>query len=152
LSLLASLAATSLSGAGLAQDRQNMSFDDTVKFIDSKLSPIERNQKVGYRFTASTICVAYWGNDSIRTELPFGVLDRIGVDTGSDASVICPAPKPGRGRVRPPGCITVQYRSETGWERYDTARFARLFAGDDATSAEVQGALLRLIGMCGGGS
>jgi hypothetical protein len=134
----------------LAQDWQHSSFDQTVKFIDGKLSQVEQSKIVGHRFTASTICVAHWGNDSIRTELTLSSIDRIGTDTGTDASVIC-SPEPGNGRRQTSECINVQYRAESGWLPFKKARFARFPVGNLEDSAQVQLALSHLIAVCGGG-
>jgi hypothetical protein len=134
----------------LAQDWQRSSFDETVKFIDGKLSQVEKNKMVAHRFTAPTICVAHWGNDSIRTELKLSSIERIGTDTGTEASVIC-SPEPGSGGRQASQCITVQYRADSGWLPFREARFARFSAGSLEDSAQVQQALSHLIAMCGGG-
>jgi hypothetical protein len=132
-------------------EAQTLSFNETVALIDRKLSQVERNRKVGYRFTPIAICVAQWGNDSIRTVLTFSAIARVGLNTGSDASVVCPSEQRGRGRARPLGCISTQHHGEAGWVTHDTSSFARFSVGNDGDSAEVRLALARLIAMCGGG-
>ena len=130
-----------------AAGRPYRTFDETVGFINSKLSQVDRNKRLGYRLTVSTICVAYWGNNSIRTELMFSLLNRTGVNTGSDSSVICPPVRNSRSRAQ--ACIPVQFRSRSGWSTLKQSQFARFPAGSDADSAEVQDALNYLMEMCG---
>jgi hypothetical protein len=129
---------------GQSQGWERSSFEDTVKFIDGKLSQVEKNKQVGYRFTAPTICVAHWGNESIRAELAFSTIGRIGVDTGTDASVLC-TPEGSR-------CISVQYHAESAWIVFDQVTYARFSVGNESDSAQVQLALSHLIAMCGSGS
>ncbi len=145
--LLFALALAAVPTTGLSQSHPYRTFDETVGFINSKLSQVDRNKRVGYRLTVSTICVAHWGNDSIRTELMFSLLDRTGVNTGSDSSVICPPA--GNSRSRFQACIPVQFRSEAGWKTLKRSEFARFPAGSEADSAEVQDALSYLMEICG---
>jgi len=145
--VLFAFALAAVTTTGFSQSRPYGTFDDTVGFINSKLSQVDQNKRTGYRLTVSTICVAYWGNDSIRTELIFSLLDRTGVNTGSDSSVICPPVRNSRSQVQK--CIPAQFRSESGWKTWKQSKFARFPAGSDADSAEVQDALNYLMEMCG---
>jgi hypothetical protein len=149
--LLFSLPLVAFGPAAFAQNSPTANFDETIKFIDDHLSKVERNQKVGYRFTSPALCVAWWGNDEVRIEIPFGSLARIGVNTGSDASVICPAQKPGRGRPRAPGCIAAQHREDAGWVTHGADSFARFSVGTEEDATQVGRAFTHLIRMCGGG-
>ena len=145
--LLFAFALAAVPTTGSSQSRPYRTFDETVIFIDSKLSQVNRNKRVGYRLTVSTICVAHWGNDSIRTELAFSLLDRTGANTGGDSSVICQPARNSRSRVQ--ACIPIQFRSESGWRTLRKSTFARFPAGSEADSAEVQDALSYLMEICG---
>lgn len=134
---------------GFSQGWERSNFVETVSFIDGKLSQVESNKRVGYRLKPSTICLAHFGNDSIRTELNFSTLGEVET-SGNSAILVCGAERHA-GQLRPSTCISAQHHAQSAWAIFDRAEHAQFSLGSETDAEQVRQALSHLISMCGGG-